>query len=132
MDLTHYKQFWRGELSLGQAFWIMYFGISFALGFAVILLMFVASVFKTDLLIIIIYFGGVIVIAAYTLWAAVGMWRCSPFHTRDGKRSIFWPLVVKVIIVVASISAVSTLIDVVKHPQEMVTPARPATTPEFP
>jgi hypothetical protein len=95
------------------------------------LLMFVISVFKIDLLVTIVYFGGVIIIALYTLWAAVGMWRCSPFHRKDGSRSIVWPLVVKVIIVVSTISAISTLIDVVKRPQEMVTPAHPVTTKDF-
>jgi len=66
MDMTDYKKFWRGEFSLGQAFWIMYFGINCALGFAVLLLMFVLNIFKIQSLISIIYFGGVIIIAAYT------------------------------------------------------------------
>jgi len=84
MDMTDYKKFWRGEFSLGQAFWIMYFGINCALGFTVLLLMFVIHFFKIQSLVTIIYFGGAIIIAAYTLWAAVGMWRCSPLRGKDG------------------------------------------------
>jgi len=126
MDLTHYKQFWRGEFSLGQAFWIMYFGINFALGFAVLFLMLVvSSILKSDMLVSTIYFGGVIIIAVYTLWASVGMWRCSPVRGKDGKRPMFWPLLVKVIIVLSSISAISKLIDRRKHPEEMGTSADP-------
>jgi hypothetical protein len=87
--MTDYKKFWRGEFSLGQAFWIMYFGINCALGFAVLLLMFVLNIFKIQSLVTNIYFGGVIIIAAYTLWATVGMWRCSPLRGKDGKGSIF-------------------------------------------
>ena len=84
MDMTDYRKFWRGEFSLGQAFWIMYFGINCALGFAVLLLMFVIHFFQIQSLVTIIYFGGAIIIAAYTLWAAVGMWRCSPLRGKDG------------------------------------------------
>lgn len=121
MDFTDYKKFWRGEFGLGQAFWIMYFGINCALGFAALLLMFASHIiFRSDTLVIIIYFGGVSIIAIYTIWASVGMWRCSPLRGKDGKRPIFWALLVKVIIVLSCISAVSTLIDVVKHPQELV------------
>jgi hypothetical protein len=122
MDITDYKIFWRGEFGLGQAFWIMYFGINCALGFGVLLLMFVANIFHIQSLVIIIYFFGVVIIAAYTLWAAVGMWRCSPLRGKDGKGPILlWPVVVKIIIVLCSLSAISTLIDVVKHPEQMVT-----------
>jgi hypothetical protein len=103
----------------------MYLGINFALGFALLLLLFAVGIFKIQFLVAIIYFDGVIIIAAYTLWAAVGMWRCSPLRGKDGKQSIFWPLVVKILIVVFSINAVSTLIKVVKAPQDMVRPARP-------
>jgi hypothetical protein len=90
MDFTDYKKFWRGEFSLGQAFWIMYFGINCALGFAVLLLMFASQIiFRSDTLVVIIYFGGVSIIAIYTIWASVGMWRCSPLRRKDGKRPIF-------------------------------------------
>jgi hypothetical protein len=62
LDVTDYQKFWRGEFSLGQAFWIMYFGINCALGFAVLLLMFVLNIFKIQSLVTIIYFGDVIII----------------------------------------------------------------------
>jgi hypothetical protein len=116
MDLTDYKQFWRGELSLGQAFWIMYFGINFALGFAVLLAMFILSLFKIQMLVNLAYFGGVVIISAYTLWATVGMWRCSPIRRKDGKASFIWPIVVKIIVIFSSISAISSLVEVLKHP----------------
>jgi hypothetical protein len=116
MDLTHYKQFWRGEFSLGQAFWLMYFGINFALGFAVLLAMFVVSIFKIQVLVSLVYFIGVVIMSAYTLWAAVGMWRYSPFKGKNGKRSFIWPLVVKIIVIFSSIAALSSLVEVIKHP----------------
>jgi hypothetical protein len=94
----------------------MYFGINFAPGFAILLAMFVISIFKIQILVSLVYFSGVVIISAYTLWAAVGMWRCSPFGGKDGKRSFIWPLVVKIIVIFSSIAALSSLVDVLKHP----------------
>jgi hypothetical protein len=116
MDLTQYKQFWRGELSLGQAFWIMYFGVNFALGFAAFTAMFILSFFKIQFLVNLAHFVGVIIISTYALWSAVGMWRCSPIRRKDGKHSFIWPVVVKIIVIFSSISAISSLVEVLTHP----------------
>jgi hypothetical protein len=43
MDLGDYKKFWRGEFSIGQAFWMMYLGINAALVFGMFALIIVAS-----------------------------------------------------------------------------------------
>ncbi len=113
MDMTDYKKFWRGEFSLGQAFWVMYLGINLALGFSGLLLMFVMTIFQSQQLIDITHFGFVVIISGYTLWSGVGMWRCSPLRGKDGAGTIFWPFVVKIIIVAASISAISSLLQLV-------------------
>ena len=97
-------------------YWLMYFGINFALGFAVLLAMFIVSILKIQVLVTLVYFGGVVIISAYTLWAAVGMWRCSPLRGKDGKGSFMWPLVVKIIVIFSSISAFTSLVEVLKHP----------------
>ncbi|GAB3293846.1 hypothetical protein D3795_04170 [Pseudidiomarina andamanensis] len=97
---------WRGDYSLGFAYWIVGVGLTVAVSIIVALTnQFVSSFAVSSSL-----FGSILVvlcslIVPLTVWQLVGIWRSAKYHTSEGGRLI-WANVVKIMVVLAAIRAV--------------------------
>src|SRR5690606_3687582 len=97
---------WRGDYSLGFAYWFIGVGLTVAVSIVVTLTnLFVSSSAVSSSL-----FGSILVvlcslIVPLTIWQLVGIWRSAKYHPSEGGR-VLWANVVKVMVVLAALRAV--------------------------
>ncbi|PHR65876.1 hypothetical protein [Pseudidiomarina marina] len=97
---------WRGDYSLGIAYWVIGVGLTVAVSILVALTnSFISSFAVSSSL-----FGSILVVLCsliipLTIWQLVGIWRSAKYHTSQGGRPL-WANVVRVMVVLAAIRAV--------------------------
>lgn len=101
------KKCWRGEVTLDQAFWLVFFigGLSLVFIVGLFFAIFVPNFFRPE---IFDYYRKVIltIVSPYTLFAAICVWRCAQ-HSY-----IFWRWVARIIAVLAVV--ISALIPLLR------------------
>jgi|GEM_PF-2571834 len=97
---------WRGDYSLGFAYWIIGVGLTVAVSIGVA----ITNEFVSSYAVSSSLFGSILVllcslIVPLTIWQLVGIWRSAKYHTSEGGR-LLWANTAKVMVVLAAIRAV--------------------------
>lgn len=108
--MTHVSEFiqkhWRGEYSLGVAYWRIGVGLTLCLSLLMWAIDKLIPVSATSsqlygVLLVILY----LFTAIFTVWQLVGIWRSAKYHTSNGGRQ-GWATAAQIMVVVAALRAV--------------------------